>query len=372
MSETPKKYKFEDYSMAVDFQDPKMLRVGECGFNLPWRAYFHDWYEYEPESECYPGRGNTMEEAIQNLRRNFDRYCQSGRKMPKPGIINEAFPPEHRNRYDAIYRIFVKFLGGNFFAMSLSDNNEYSRRVDQIFLPGEDQKQVFSIFEKVWKIDIQQAKTEKLKNLFKIISKKFPVYENSYVGLFWYPNQTVVGNYFTFDSSYLYDKLLGPCRSFSDAWEAIQAIYTEFTSAHDQVFPRGRVLFDFENDCFVIISTKEIISNPETVSAIKKAFRIPTSYSVKLETDPFYGPFPTDFIMSPEPVACREHKCSGHQVTIVESGILEPTSTLMYPHINCREAHERVCRPNVPRKICYPRLISDPSPDFLSDPRKVT
>jgi hypothetical protein len=69
---------FEDYPLRVREQDLSTYAGPERMRPCAWQAQFPRWIGLQ-------GSGKTGEQAVANLRSNFDAYVTSGQRLPRPG-----------------------------------------------------------------------------------------------------------------------------------------------------------------------------------------------------------------------------------------------------------------------------------------------
>jgi len=199
------------------------------------------------------------------------------------------------------------------------DDNEFEEVLDDI--------------ARIWKVRPAVGQTGGIWGLFEHIRKKRPVYRTAFVGLFWLYEDVILGSFCRPWNAYAYGPHLGPFRSFEMAWPVVSEAAPELIDTAADALPRGRVLYDVEADRFVIVAEEEIVGNSETIARIRSAFRIPADHEVTLTTDPCFGPFPTDFLIRPTPIACWNGRCSGARPRLSARGVVEVPSTFDGPHI---------------------------------------
>ena len=95
------------------------------------------------------------------------------------------------------------------------------------------------------------------------------------VGIFWYYKNKVIGKTYSFSDAERYGDFISPVLGHYDYWEEIQKQLSELYYEEYENIPRGRVAYDLKKDCFVLLSSRKIISSKSAVKAIKVFFSIP-------------------------------------------------------------------------------------------------
>ncbi|OQB48032.1 MAG: hypothetical protein BWY02_01926 [bacterium ADurb.Bin157] len=142
---------------------------------------------------------------------------------------------------------------------------------------------------KIKKPELEERSLEELLRLHaKAASKFVALKKQPRVGIFWYHNKKVLGDFFDFASAEVYGNVVGPRSNHYDFWEKIQAATPELACEEYEYIPRGRVLFDLIEGTFVIISSAAIIANKSALKAICRHSNIPDNFLVTLKTDQHY------------------------------------------------------------------------------------
>ncbi|NLI76494.1 MAG: hypothetical protein GX442_08635 [Candidatus Riflebacteria bacterium] len=299
----------EDYGLEVDFLDTALHRLVGHPNRHPWRASLRNWPITLPlETDLSPGFGDTREEAIANLRRQFAEFAASHDDLPDPHEEPpdpDAWFPSVKG-YEAEFRLFVKILEGNFIERWAGGGE----KIPSLF-PDESREQALDTIARVWGVPPDQARGMQLGSFLHHIRTRFPWHLTAFVGVFWLGPAGVMGSLFHLPDSYVYGKFLGPARSFAEAWERLREGNPYLDWKDERRLPRGRVLYDFQKHSFVLVAeAPELLARP-AVTMIRTAFGIPADGNVQQSTDPFFGPFPTDFPVEPTPEACSRGVCDG-------------------------------------------------------------
>lgn len=108
------------------------------------------------------------------------------------------------------------------------------------------------------------------------------------VGIFWYHDKEIFGDFCRLAKADLYVNTLGPHSGHYDFWPEVQRHHPELACEEYEYVPRGRVLFDLAAGQFILISSKTIIDNKTAVKAICRRCNIPSGQEVILKTDQHY------------------------------------------------------------------------------------
>ncbi|MDD3377162.1 MAG: hypothetical protein PHF08_06890 [Candidatus Riflebacteria bacterium] len=108
------------------------------------------------------------------------------------------------------------------------------------------------------------------------------------VGIFWYHNKKVLGDFFELTAADIYGNILGPHSNHYDYWHEIQRACSDFADEEYEYIPRGRVLYDLTTAEFVIISSASIVASKSAIKAIRRHCNIPDKAPVVLKTDQHY------------------------------------------------------------------------------------
>ncbi len=128
-----------------------------------------------------------------------------------------------------------------------------------------------------------------IKRLLADAVKKYAVLKKRpKVGIFWYHNKKVLGDFFELAGAEVYGNVVGPHSNHYDFWAKIQAENLDLSSEEYEFTPRGRVLFDLIEGTFVIISSAAIIANKSALKSICRHCNIPDNFLVTLKTDQHY------------------------------------------------------------------------------------
>ena len=79
------KWSIDDYPIRVRFQQPTGLTNASRLKLIPWIADVVNW-------PAMSGKGNTRQEAVDDIRKNFERFIATKRPLPRPGA---AVPVEY-------------------------------------------------------------------------------------------------------------------------------------------------------------------------------------------------------------------------------------------------------------------------------------
>ncbi|MBU1105272.1 MAG: hypothetical protein KKB51_01290 [Candidatus Riflebacteria bacterium] len=128
-----------------------------------------------------------------------------------------------------------------------------------------------------------------MKDLFQEALKKYAVLKKTpLVGIFWYHNKKVLGDFFELADADVYGDMLGPHSNHYDQWSEIQRTNADLADEEYEYIPRGRVLYDLVAAKFVIISSASIVASKAVVKAIRRHCNIPDTAPVVLKTDQHY------------------------------------------------------------------------------------
>jgi len=308
------RYQFEEYPLEIEYFDPALLRITGTWFQLPWLASFKNW-PWDHDSPG-PGNGATREEAIQQLRKQFDVYAATHRLLPDPscpeGGETSNEPVTGFRGFEDLFELFIKVVYGNFYLVWLWGNRTIGELLACNRFEGYCLEKAFQLIKEIWDIPPEEARPMKIRNFLKRVLDAFPWYRTAFVGLFWYHHGAVPGNLYHLTNAYVFDRFLGPYRSHEDFWPTLQPTLRDIGVMKVGDLPRGRVIFDFRNRKFVMIADPKILSDPAAVAGVREAFHLPEQMPVQFEEDPFYGPFPTSFPIDPTPADCFERRCSSY------------------------------------------------------------
>jgi len=154
----------EDYPIAVRYQDPALKPPADIGqvVSIPWIVMIGNWNQMI-------ALGETREEALQNLRQQFEAYKQKNHPLPRPGthVPLEMAPARHVDQYAALAHDFItKIVVGvdpSFFFISDS-----SSLWD---FPYEDKAEQFARIKQVYGVDVSDIEDGNLAKIFARISK---------------------------------------------------------------------------------------------------------------------------------------------------------------------------------------------------------
>jgi len=139
------------------------------------------------------------------------------------------------------------------------------------------------------KTETMEPASPEMTLLFAEAVKKFAdLAKQPRVGIFWYYNKKVLGDFFELAGAEVYGNLLGPHSNHYDLWPLIQKSVPELQCEEYEFTPRGRVIFDLIEGTFVIISSAAIIANKSALKAICRHCNIPDNFLVTLKTDQHY------------------------------------------------------------------------------------
>jgi len=80
----------DDYPIRVRFQQPNEPASASRLKLIPWIADVVNW-------PAISGNGNTRLEALQNIRKSFDRFVATKQRLPRPGTkVPVGFAASHR------------------------------------------------------------------------------------------------------------------------------------------------------------------------------------------------------------------------------------------------------------------------------------
>jgi len=80
----------DDYPIRVRFQKPTEPTSPSRQTLIPWIADVVNW-------PAMSGNGNTRQEALENIRKSFDRFVDTKQRLPRPGTkVPVEFAASHR------------------------------------------------------------------------------------------------------------------------------------------------------------------------------------------------------------------------------------------------------------------------------------
>jgi len=128
-----------------------------------------------------------------------------------------------------------------------------------------------------------------MKDLFQEALKKYAVLKKTpLVGIFWYHNKKVLGDFFELADADVYGDMLGPHSNHYDHWSEIQRTNADLADEEYEYNPCGSVLYDLVAAKFVIISSASIVASKAAVKAIRRHCNIPDTAPIVLKTDQHY------------------------------------------------------------------------------------
>jgi len=142
--------------------------------------------------------------------------------------------------------------------------------------------------EQTDKAEFIELTAEELQTRWKEAVSRFSGAKKPLVGIFWYYNKKVYGDFFELAAADPYGNVLGPHSNHVDFWHQVQKQVPELTFEEYEHAPRGRVLFDLAVGQFVLISSKAIVGSKTAVKAIRRRCNIPAGLELILKTDLHY------------------------------------------------------------------------------------
>ncbi len=142
--------------------------------------------------------------------------------------------------------------------------------------------------EQTDKAEFIELTAEELQSRWKEAISRFSGAKKPLVGIFWYHNKKVYGDFFELAAADPYGNVLGPHSNHVEFWHQVQKQVPELTFEEYEYVPRGRVLFDLAVGQFVLISSKAIVGSKTAVKAIRRRCNIPAGLEVILKTDLHY------------------------------------------------------------------------------------
>ncbi len=139
------------------------------------------------------------------------------------------------------------------------------------------------------KIETEESGSDEMLRLHaKAVTQFADLTKQPRVGIFWYYNKKVLGDFFELAVAELYGQVLGPHSNHYDFWKEIQRSAPELVCEEYEYIPRGRVLYNLIAGEFVIISSASIVKNKAAIKAIRRSCNIPDTAPVSLKTDQHY------------------------------------------------------------------------------------
>ena len=108
------------------------------------------------------------------------------------------------------------------------------------------------------------------------------------VGIFWFYKNKIIGKTYSLSEAEKYGEFLVSKLGHYEYWENIQKSIPELRYEEYETIPRGQVVYNIENDAFVLISSKKIIKCKSAVKAIKTFFSIPENARLLRKSDFHY------------------------------------------------------------------------------------
>lgn len=133
-----------------------------------------------------------------------------------------------------------------------------------------------------------ELSSEELQSRWKEAISRFSGAKKPLVGIFWYHNKKVYGDFFELAAADPYGNVLGPHSNHVDFWHQVQKQFPELGCEEYEYVPRGRVLFDLAVGQFVLISSKVIVGSKTAVKALRRRYNIPAKHELVLKTDQHY------------------------------------------------------------------------------------
>lgn len=134
----------------------------------------------------------------------------------------------------------------------------------------------------------EPASPEMARLLVDAVNKYADCKKQPRVGIFWYHNKKVLGDFFELADADVYGDMLGPHSNHYDHWSEIQRTNADLADEEYEYIPRGRVLYDLTTAEFVIISSASIVASKSAIKAIRRHCNIPDKAPVVLKTDQHY------------------------------------------------------------------------------------
>lgn len=150
----------EDYPVIVRYQDPEKhpppAGIGQVE-PIPWFASIDKWFQmFAP--------GETREEALENLRHNFENYKQKHNTLPRPGTLVELemAPTQQVDRFADLAHDFISKIveGVNPNFVFISDSSSLWD------FPYEDTAEQFDKIKQVYGVDVSDITDGNLAKIF--------------------------------------------------------------------------------------------------------------------------------------------------------------------------------------------------------------
>jgi hypothetical protein len=152
-------WQLADYPIRVRQQDPHAPGMG-LYLPEPWIAQIVNWWQMI-------GSGNTKEEALSSLQRNFDEYKQENGSLPRPGMpvrLEFALTGEIDQHIPLARDFFQRILNMNYDDCFVSDQSSLWD-----FPDTEDTAAVFARIRLAYGVDVSDIFSGNLARIFKRI-----------------------------------------------------------------------------------------------------------------------------------------------------------------------------------------------------------
>ena len=153
---------FSDYPIRIKNQDPIESKLGGRLQLIPWTAQIINWWQMG-------GHGNSKEEALENLRSNFESFRQNHAELPRPGT---GLPIEFASA-DLVSK--YEHLAGDFFDKILDLNYDECIISDESslwdFHSEESNATYYKKIESKYGIDVSDIEDGNLVSIFQRINE---------------------------------------------------------------------------------------------------------------------------------------------------------------------------------------------------------
>jgi hypothetical protein len=112
-------WKLNDYPIRVRHLEATQADADDRLVPVPWEAQIINWW-------AMFGSGQSVEEALADLRHKFEQFKGSGKKLPRPGtkVAIEFAPTTQIEQYEEMAVHFMeKILGINYYNCFISDES---------------------------------------------------------------------------------------------------------------------------------------------------------------------------------------------------------------------------------------------------------